>query len=141
VLHALHENMLPFINDGAPVPVVEITTGASLSVIAAILVVTLVVSLRSPAGRAQNAVTAARRHATEYLEVHNDPDYREEVFSRLVREIDIVRSLPDKYRARIREERDFMDLLHRAQGVHDRVAGVADGHTRIVPGDQGDATG
>jgi len=89
VLHALHENMLPFINDGAPVPVVEITTGASLSVIAAILVVTLVVSLRSPAGRAQNAVTAARRHATEYLEVHNDPDYREEVFARLVREIDI----------------------------------------------------
>jgi len=137
VLHALHENNLSFVNDGAPVPVVEITTGVSLSVIAGILLVTLFASLRSAAGRAQNAVTAARRHATEYLEVHNDPDYREQVFSRLVREIEIVRSLPDKYRTRIREEHDFMDLLHRAQAVHDEVAGIADGHTRIVPAGPG----
>ena len=141
VLHALHENNLPFINDGAPVPVVEITTGVSLSVIAGILLVTVVASLRSSAGRAQTAVTAARRHATEYLEVHNDPDYREEVFARLVREIDIVRSLPDKYRTRIREESDVMDLLHRAQAVHDRVTGAADGHPRIVPAGPGDTAG
>lgn len=133
VLHALHENNLPFVNGGAPVPVVEITTGLSLSVIVGILLITVVGSLRSPAGRAQNAVTAARRHATEYLEVHNDPDYREEVFTRLVREIDIVRALPQKYRDRIRQEHEFMDLLHRAQAVHDRSGTSGDGHPPIVP--------
>ena len=31
ILHALHENTVPFINDGEPVPVVEISTGLSLS--------------------------------------------------------------------------------------------------------------
>src|SRR5215216_7410185 len=33
ILHALHENNVPFVNDGEPVPVVEISTGLSLSVI------------------------------------------------------------------------------------------------------------
>ena len=41
VLHALHENNVPFINDGEPVPVVEISTGLSLSVILGVLVVTV----------------------------------------------------------------------------------------------------
>ena len=131
VLHALHKNNLPFINDGHPVRVIEISTGLSLSVIVGILLVTVVASLRSPAGRAQNAVTAARRHAMEYLEVDNDPAYREEVFSRLVRETDIVRSLPAKYRARIRAEHEFMELLGRAQAAHDRTR-VADRDARVA---------
>ena len=38
VLHALHENNVPFINDGEPVEVTEISTGLSLSVILGILV-------------------------------------------------------------------------------------------------------
>ena len=41
VLHALHENTLPFINDGAHVPVVEIGIGASLAVIISVLVITV----------------------------------------------------------------------------------------------------
>ena len=45
VLHALHENTLPFINGGAKVKVPEISTGLSLSVIGVILVVTTVASL------------------------------------------------------------------------------------------------
>ena len=45
VLHALHENTLPFINGGAPVSVPEISTGLSLAVIGGILVVTTVASL------------------------------------------------------------------------------------------------
>jgi tellurite resistance protein TerC len=133
VLHALHENNVPFINDGGPVTVIEISTGLSLSVIVGILVVTIFASLRSAAGRAQNAVTAARRHATEYLEVQNDPNYREEVFTRLVREIDIVRSLPPKYRARIRAEDEFMELLRLAQAAHDKVTGSDDRHGRVAP--------
>lgn len=39
-LHALHENNVPFINDGEPVNVVEIPTGLSLIVIIGVLTVT-----------------------------------------------------------------------------------------------------
>jgi tellurite resistance protein TerC len=45
VLHALHENKLPFINGGEHVPVPEIPTLASLGVIIVTLVVTTVASL------------------------------------------------------------------------------------------------
>jgi tellurite resistance protein TerC len=121
VLHALHENNVPVVNDGRPVPVVEISTGLSLGAILGVLAVTVVASLASPRGRAQNAVTAARRHATEYLLVQNDPEYREEVYARLVREIDVIRALPEKYRARIRAEGQLMALLHEAERAHDRI--------------------
>ena len=46
VLHALHENELPFINGGEHVPVPEIPTLLSLGVIVVTLVVTAVASLR-----------------------------------------------------------------------------------------------
>jgi tellurite resistance protein TerC len=46
VLHALHENELPFINGGEHVPVPEIPTLLSLAVIIVTLVVTAVASLR-----------------------------------------------------------------------------------------------
>ncbi|HEY2205663.1 MAG TPA: TerC family protein [Pseudonocardia sp.] len=45
VLEALHENELPFINDGQPVPVPEVSTLLSLGVIAGVLVITTVASL------------------------------------------------------------------------------------------------
>ncbi len=45
VLHALHENTLPFVNGGEHVSVPEISTGVSLSVIVGVLVVTTVASL------------------------------------------------------------------------------------------------
>jgi len=45
VLHALHENNVPFINGGRPLPVVEIPTPVSLVVIIAILTVTVTASL------------------------------------------------------------------------------------------------
>ncbi|AQA26101.1 integral membrane, TerC family protein [Rhodococcus sp. MTM3W5.2] len=45
VLHALHENTLPFINGGEPVSVPVISTGFSLLVILGVLVVTAVASL------------------------------------------------------------------------------------------------
>lgn len=119
ILHALHENNLPFINNGEHVPVVEISTPVSLSVIIGTLVVTVVASLTSAKGRAQNSVAAARRHATEYLETENDPAYEEELFSRLLLEEEQLRALPEKYRARIRSERELMELLQRAHAEHD----------------------
>ena len=45
VLHALHENTLPFINGGEHVSVPEISTALSLSVIIGVLVVATVASL------------------------------------------------------------------------------------------------
>ena len=45
VLHALHENELPFLNDGRPVPVPDIGIVLSLGVIAGILLVTTVASV------------------------------------------------------------------------------------------------
>ncbi|MGO1257932.1 MAG: TerC family protein, partial [Brachybacterium sp.] len=63
VLHALHENKLPFLNGGEPLNVPEVTTGLSLSVIIATLAVTVLVSLVSPKGRAQAAVNNAHREA------------------------------------------------------------------------------
>jgi tellurite resistance protein TerC len=121
ILHALHENNVPFINDGEPVPVVEITTGLSLSLIIGVLLVTVVASLASPKGRAQNTVSAARRHAQEYLDVEHDPARREELFGKLLAEEAQIRRLPEKYRRRIHEEDRLMTLLRRAHEEHDKL--------------------
>jgi len=67
VLHALHENNLPFVNDGEPVPVIEISTWTSLVVIVAILLLTVVASLWSPKGKARVAVSTLRRKVADYL--------------------------------------------------------------------------
>ncbi len=119
ILHALHENNVPFVNNGEPVEVAEISTALSLAVILGVLVVTVVVSLLSPRGRAQNAVAAARRLAIEYLEVQCDPPRRADVFAQLCAEEMTLKGLPEKYRRRIREEDELMDLLRRAHAVHD----------------------
>ena len=119
ILHALHENNVPFVNNGESVEVAEISTALSLAVILGVLVVTVVASLLSPRGRAQNAVSAARRLAIEYLEVQCDPSRREDVFARLCTEEMTLKALPEKYRKRIREEDELMDLLRRAHAVHD----------------------
>jgi tellurite resistance protein TerC len=53
VLHALHENELPFLNGGHPIPVPEIGIALSLSVIVGVLAITTIASLvavkRNPA--------------------------------------------------------------------------------------------
>ncbi|MHA6616095.1 TerC family protein [Pseudonocardia sp. DLS-67] len=122
ILHALHENNVPFVNNGQAVDVIEISTGMSLVVIIGVLVVTVVASLVSPKGRAVNLVSAARRHATEYLTCEIDPAVRENVFRKLLGEEAQLRKLPEKYRARIRQEEQLMELLRRAHAEHDGVA-------------------
>jgi hypothetical protein len=94
-LHALHENNVPFINGGEAVAVVEISTGASLVIIVAVLVITVIASLTSAKGRAVNLVTAARRHATEYLMCETDPAVREDIFQKLLAEEWGARSQPE----------------------------------------------
>jgi TerC family integral membrane protein len=118
ILHALHENNVPIINNGQPVEVVEISTGLSLSVIIGVLIVTVIASLVSNKGKAQNAVTAARHHAVEYLDVETDALRREEIFAKLTAEIEVIKSLPERYRARIRQEENLMALFERAHAEH-----------------------
>jgi tellurite resistance protein TerC len=121
ILHALHENNVPFINHGQPVDVVEISTGLSLSVIIGVLVVTVVASLFSRKGKAQTAITNARRHATRYLDLEYtaDPVERERIFRLLLDERDKILKLGPKYRQMVRDEKGLMDLLERARASHD----------------------
>ncbi|MBV8863337.1 MAG: TerC/Alx family metal homeostasis membrane protein [Mycobacterium sp.] len=121
MLQALHDNNVPFLNGGDPVPVPEISTTVSLTVIIVILVVTTVASLVSPRGRAQSAVAGARRHAAEYVNEDDATDFaeREKLFTRMLAEEDRISALPTKYRTRIRREEELMDLLGQAHQAHD----------------------
>jgi tellurite resistance protein TerC len=121
LLQALHDNNIPFINGGNPVPVAEVSTTMSLTVIVAILFITTVASLLSPRGRAQNAVAGARRHATEYLD-QADPVEREKLFTQMVAEEGKITALPTKYRRRIRRKQELIKLLGQAHRAHDTLA-------------------
>jgi tellurite resistance protein TerC len=122
ILHALHENTLPFINDGEHVNVVEVSTQVSLSVILGVLVVTVLASIFSPKGKAKNAVSGARRHANEYLDLNYETDMveRDKIFARMCREETEIRKLPEKYKKLVRNETEFLDLLRRAHAEHDK---------------------
>ncbi|ABK02316.1 tellurite resistance protein TerC [Arthrobacter sp. PvP102] len=121
ILHALHENNLPFINGGEHVTVVEISTGLSLTVIIGVLVVTVLASIYSPKGKAKNMVSGAKRHATEYVDLNYETGIaeREEIFNKMVREEAELKKLPEKYKRLIRDETEFMDLLRQAHAEHD----------------------
>ncbi|MFF1384590.1 TerC family protein [Arthrobacter sp. NPDC058288] len=121
ILHALHENNLPFINGGEHVTVVEISTGLSLTVIIGVLVVTVLASIYSPKGKAKNMVSGAKRHATEYVDLNYETGIaeREEIFNKMVREEAELRKLPEKYKRLIRNETEFMDLIKQAHAEHD----------------------
>ena len=128
ILHALHENTLPFVNDGQHVNVVEVSTGVSLTVILGVLVVTILASIFSPKGKAKNAVSGAKRHATEYMDLNYETDMaeRNKIFARMVREEDQIRKLPEKYKRLIRNETEFLKLLRDAHTEHDKANVRAD---------------
>ncbi len=121
IIHALHENNVPFINGGEPVPVIEITTGLSLAVIIGVLVITVVASLMSPRGKVQTAIAGARRHANAYLDLEYTADLRERirVYDLLMNEEEQIRQLSPKQRQRVRDESGLMELLRRAHQEHD----------------------
>jgi tellurite resistance protein TerC len=130
VLHAMHQNNVPFINGGESIEVVEIGTGLSLIIIVGVLVITVVGSLLSPKGRAQTYVAAARRHAREFLDIETDPAYCDVIFHRLLDEEAHIKRLPEKYRAQIREEDELVDMVRRAHLLHDQR--VADGRCFVL---------
>lgn len=120
ILHALHENNLPFVNDGEPVPVGEIGTGTSLVFILAVLIVTIVVSLASPKGKAKTAVTALRRRVAEYLdpEFPADREQREKIYARLLEAERRVETLDPQYKKLIRQPHELRDLVALAHRRH-----------------------
>lgn len=121
VLHALHENTLPFINGGEHVPVFEITTGLSLSVIIGVLAVTVVASLVSPAGKAQTAINNARRHAQNYLDLDYtaDPDERERIYRNLVDEESAIKAMDKKYRDKAKDVEAIRAKVGEAHARHE----------------------
>ncbi|MFI6076978.1 TerC family protein [Actinoplanes sp. NPDC051343] len=131
ILHSMHENNVPFINGGHPVEVFEISTGLSLAIIVSVLLITVVVSLLSAKGRAQMYTAAARRHALEFLGIETDPAYCDEIFHRLLTEEAHLKSLPERYREKVRSEDELMDLIGRAHTLHEQR--VAEG-TCFAPG-------
>ncbi|GCE39569.1 Integral membrane protein TerC [Rhodococcus wratislaviensis] len=121
ILHALHENNLPFVNSGEPVDVIEISTFVSLGVIIGILVITVIASLASKKGRAQSTIAGARRHAVNYLDLDYTADLaeRERMYDRLINEEEQLKKLDPKFKKMVREETALLDLIKRAHGEHD----------------------
>ncbi|MFD6060772.1 TerC family protein [Rhodococcus wratislaviensis] len=121
ILHALHENNLPFVNDGEPVDVIEISTFVSLGVIIGILVITVIASLTSKKGRAQSAIAGARRHAINYLDLDYTADLaeRERMYDKLRGEEEQLKKLDPKFKKMVREETALMDLIKRSHQEHD----------------------
>lgn len=120
ILHALHENNLPFVNGGDPVEVVEISTGLSLVVILVVLLITIFASLFSTRGRTQTAMAHIRRDAIAYLDVEytDDPGERERIFQRLLRARDHIIDLGPQARQQVKNEADLMDLCRQVGEAH-----------------------
>ncbi|MFV0457820.1 MAG: TerC family protein [Actinomycetales bacterium] len=122
ILHALHENNLPFINGGEHVDVYEVTIELSLSVIVGVLAVTVIASLVSPKGKAQTTINNARRHVREYLalDFYDDAALRERHYLALLDEEAALRQVHPKYKHLIRNEEKLLRDLAEAHRVHDR---------------------
>ncbi|MEN1972261.1 TerC family protein [Luteimonas sp. MJ204] len=126
VLHALHENNLPFINDGEPVPVIEIGTWTSLVVIVAILLVTVVASLTSPKGKAKVAVAALRQEIADYLLLSPDtaPAARRGAFDDLRASQARVDALEPRFKAMVKRPDMLQHDLRRAHEAHAAATGT-----------------
>lgn len=121
ILHALHENNLPFVNNGEHVQVIEISTGLSLTVIIGVLVVTVLASLFSKAGKAQTAVNNVRRHARNYLDLSYTADVaeREHVYALLLEEEAYVNTMAKKYRDKVKDIEQIRTEVAQAHTEHD----------------------
>lgn len=121
MLEALHDNKIPFINGGKPVPTVEVSTTQSLTVIIIVLLITTAASFWSARGRAQNAMARARRYATAYLDLHYETDSaeRDKIFTALLAAERQINTLPTKYRMQPGQDDDLMTLLCRAHAARD----------------------
>lgn len=121
ILHALHENTLPFINDGQPVHVVEVTIGVSLAVIVGVLIITVLASLLSPKGKALAAIQKTQKLSEQYLNLPDNAstEERQKIQDKLDAATAKSRNVPQKYRDELIEsESEYQDLVERARGAH-----------------------
>nr|NLI51591.1 TerC family protein [Propionibacterium sp.] len=120
ILHALHENSLPFINGGQHLPVPEISTQLSLGVIVASLLVTVVASLLSPKGKVLTLINNTRRHAIQYLdlEFEEEPAIREQTYGRLMAEEQLLKEIPERYAHLLGQEQELIRLLDESHRRH-----------------------
>ena len=108
ILHALHENNLPFINGGENVPVVTIPTTLSLVVVVVILAITVVVSLYSPKGQALRALQNAEKFSYRYskLDETADPAERSRAAALMDEWTAKAEGLDQKWRDELLEHKD-----------------------------------
>ncbi|MFC6152136.1 TerC family protein [Nocardioides yefusunii] len=120
ILHALHENTLPFINDGEPVHVIEVSIALSLSVIIGILAITVLASLLSPSGKAHAVTANAHRVAKAYLDDADASDVgeRERLYAEVTHSRAAIASLGDKQRAKALADPELTRLLDRVDQAH-----------------------
>lgn len=108
ILHALHENNLPFINNGENVAVQEIPTTLSLIVVVGILAITVVVSLYSPKGQALRALQNAEKFSHRYskLDETADPADRAKAAALMDQWTAKAEGLDQKWREELLEHKD-----------------------------------
>jgi tellurite resistance protein TerC len=127
VLHALHENTLPFLNNGEHVPVFEFSTGLSLIIIVGVLTVTVLMSLLSPSGRAHTVISDGKNQAKKYLrdDSGDDSAQRDAAYTRLVEREKEAAALPEKYQAKAAADEERTNLIKEAHELHQqRVNGI-----------------
>ena len=104
----------------------EISTGLSLTLILEALVVTVLASLFSKRGQAQNAISNARRHAISLPDTEYTADPAKPERAHLP--CPTRRARPDRHpragvRQMVRDEADLMDPLERALASHHAAVG------------------
>lgn len=122
ILHAMHENNLPFINGGEPVHVIEISTETSLMVIVGILIITVLVSLFSPKGRALQTIQRVQALSEKYLALPDDAPAAEraDITARWQQETEKLNAIPAKLREElIEKEEEYHALVMRARTAQD----------------------
>lgn len=122
ILHALHENTLPFINNGEHVHVVEVTIGFSLAVIIGVLTITILASLLSPKGKAMATIHKVRTLSEKYLDLPEDASTseRQELKSKLDAAVEKSKKIKPKFRDElIDSETEYHNLVARAHGEHE----------------------
>jgi tellurite resistance protein TerC len=123
ILHALHENTIPFINGGEHVDVYEVTVAQSLVVIVGVLAFTIIASLLSKDGKAQHTASQLKHHATDYLELDGaTPAERSALYAQLTAAEYRLHSMPEKYRAK-HQDHELSRLVHEAHMLHRAHAG------------------
>ncbi|WP_233558388.1 TerC family protein [Tessaracoccus sp. OH4464_COT-324] len=120
IIHALHENNVPFINGGEPVHLIpEIDPYQSLVVVAGLLVLTIIASLLTPSGRVLSTASALHREACSYvnLDIAQTPEEREAQYQRILQLEEKLGRYKDKLIEKHTKD-DHDQVVDRAHALH-----------------------